>query len=215
VLIGVLLVSLLAAATVNVQEHRERPYLHSSLYLPSGKFIEQASLGYRNLVGDIVWFQSVQYFGDYSMRHHDLAYFDGLIQIVNELDPHFLFPYLFGAVVVSQDLGDLDRAVAILKRGMERNPTSWELPFEIGFLNYTVARDRETAARYFELAGRLPGGGDRARRFAAFVYAKAGHTETSIRMWEEVAEHAEEPYMRELAERYLEKLRKEVTKDTM
>ena len=46
-----------------------------------------------------------------------------------------------------------------------------------------------------------------AARFAAFVYSKAGHLETSIRMWEEIAESAEQPYMREMAERYLVKLR--------
>jgi hypothetical protein len=67
------------------------------------------------------------------------------------------------------------------------------------------------AARYFDLASRMPGSGERAKRFAAFVYSKSGHTETSIRMWEELARDTEEPYMRELAERYIKKLRAELT----
>ncbi len=204
---GVALVGVLALATARVQAYRERPYLYTNLYLPSGKFIEQTSLGYRELAADWVWFQAVQYYGGYAMSQHDLAYFNGLIDIVTDLDPHFTFPYIFGAVVMSQDMGDMERGVGILKKGMQQNPENWMYPFEIGFLYYVGARDSERAARYFELAGKLPGGSDTARRFAAFVKAKAGHEETSIRMWEEIARNSDQPYMREMAKRYIEKLR--------
>jgi len=207
VLIGAVLVLALVVTTSRVQAYRDRAYLHTNLYLPSGKFIEQTSLGYREVAADWVWFQAVQYFGGYAKNEHDLAYFNGLIDIVTDLDPHFDFAYIFGAVVMSQDMGDLERGVEILKKGMRANPTAWQYPFEIGFLYYVGARESERAARYFELAARLPGGGDRARRFAAFVHANAGHQETSIRMWEELARESDEPYMREMAERYIEKLR--------
>lgn len=205
--IGAVLVAALAVTTSRVQAYRDRAYLHANLYLPSGKFVEQTSLGYREVAADWVWFQAVQYFGGYRQSEHDLAYFQGLIDIVTDLDPHFDFAYTFGAVVISQDMGDLERGVEILKKGMRQNPTDWEYPFEIGFLYYVGAHDSDRAARYFDLAARLPGGGDRARRFAAFVYSKAGHEETSIRMWEEIARDSDQPYMREMAERYIEKLR--------
>jgi hypothetical protein len=207
VAVGIGMLAALGAATVQVQPYRDRPYLHANLYLPSGKFIEQTSLGYREVAADWVWFQSVQYFGGYAKGQHDLAYFDGLIDIVTDLDPHFLFPYIFGAIVLSQDMGDLDRGVEVLKKGMRCNPSAWQFPFEIGFLYYVDARDSERAAHYFELASRIPGGGDRARRFAAFVHSKAGHRETSIRMWEELARDSDQPYMRDMAKRYIEKLR--------
>jgi len=120
-----------------------------------------------------------------------------------------VFPYIFGAVVMAQDLGDLDRGINVLKRGMRNNPEIYELPFEIGFLYYTVARNDSSAAQYFDLASRLPGGKDRGGRFAAFVYSKAGHLQTSIKMWEEIERDSDQPYMRELAKHYVEKLRRE------
>lgn len=205
--LGLVLVGTLVLATARVHTYRERAYLHANLYLPSGKFIEHTTLGYRELAADWVWFQAVQYFGGYAKGHHDLAYFNGLIDIVTELDPLFSFPYVFGAVVMSQDMGDLSRGIEILKKGMRANPTEWKYPFEIGFLYYVVARDADRAARYFELAARLPGGGDMATRFAAFVHSQAGHSETSIRMWEELARESDQPYMRDMARRYIEKLR--------
>ena len=199
---------LLALATFRVQEFRTRPYLYANLYLPSGKFVEQTSLGYKELAADLVWFQAVQYFGGYAKGQHSLAYFNGLIDIVTDLDPHFEFPYVFGAIVMSQDMGDFSRGVEILKKGMRANPESWEFPFEIGFLYYITTGDATAAAHYFDLASRIPGGGDRARRFAAFVYSKTGHAETSIRMWEELAETSDQPYMRDMAKRYIEQIRK-------
>lgn len=202
------LVSGTALATLNVKRFNYRPYLYDNLYLPSGKFMRQVSLGYKQIVADMIWFSAVQYYGGYRKDYHDLRYFEGLIQLVTDLDPHFVFPYRFGAVVLSQDMGSLADGIDILKKGMLHNPTSWELPFEIGFLNYVDAKNPDMAARYFDLASRMPGSPERTRRFAAFVYSKAGHRETSIRMWEEIMSTSEEPYMRELAERYLERLRR-------
>lgn len=205
--VGVALFAALVVATARVQAYRNRPYLYTNLYLPSGKFIEQTSLGYKELAADMVWFQAVQYYGGYALSQHDLEYFNGLIDIVTDLDPHFSFPYIFGSVVMSQDMNNFERGVGILKKGMQQNPDDWEYPFEIGFLYYVGARDSDHASRYFELASRLPGSGDIPRRFAAFVHSKAGHEETSIRMWEEIAQNSDQPYMRELAKRYIEKLR--------
>lgn len=206
---GIVLLAGASIATHEARKYTQRPYLYDNLYLPSGTFIEQVSLGYNQLAADLTWFSAVQYYGGYRQSHHDLAYFKGLIDIVTDLDPHFEFPYVFGAVVMSQDMQSTEDAIALLKKGMAHNPTSWKLPFEAGFIYYVDARDPEMAARYFDLASRLPGGGDRAKRFAAFVYSQAGHAETSIRMWEELIEQTDEPYMRSLAEHYIEKLRAE------
>jgi hypothetical protein len=209
VVVGLLLATGLCVSTMNTRAHVHRPYLYDNLYLPSGKFIKPASLGYRQLAADLTWFSAVQYYGGYRKAYHDLAYFEGLVNIVTDLDPHFEFPYVFGAVVLSQDMRGIDKAVSLLKKGMFHNPTSWKIPFEAGFLYYVDAQDPDMAARYFDLASRMPGGGDRAKRFAAYVYSQSGHTETSIRMWEELIEQTDEPYMRELAERYIERLRAE------
>jgi len=196
------------AATVSVKRYTYRPYLYDDLYLPSGKFMEQVSLGYKQITADVIWFQATQYYGGYRKGDHDLAYFEGLIDLVTDLDPHFIFPYRFGALVLSQDMEALERGIRVLRKGMHHNPTNWELPFEIGFLYFVDAGDADMAARYFDLASRMPGAPDLAKRFAAFVYSRAGHRELSIRMWEELKETTDEPFMRELAEMYIEKLKR-------
>jgi len=204
-----LLISLVGvvATTVHVRRYTRRPYLYDTLYLPSGRFIETASLGYRELVSDFVWFQAVQYYGGYRREEHNLRYFEGLVNIVTDLDPHFAFAYIFGAVVLASDMDSFRDGVGLLRKGMGSNPQNGWLPFELGFLSYVNAHDDSMAARYFELASKLPGGGDRAKRFAAFVYSRSGSTENSIRMWEELLRTSDEPFMKDLARHYIEELR--------
>ncbi|UCG52391.1 MAG: hypothetical protein JSW58_02230 [Candidatus Latescibacterota bacterium] len=212
-IVGVTLLVGLVFSTVRVQDFRYRPYLHETLYLPSGKFLKEMSLGYRQFVADLVWLSAVQYYGGYRKGNHDLRYFQGLIDLVVTLDPHFIFAYVFGALVVSEDLGVFDDGMAILKHGMSANPTSWELPFEIGFLNYVNRLDNAMAARYLDLASRMPGAPEYTDRFAAFVYNKAGDTDSSIRLWEAYKEHTDSPFLKELAERYIEKIKQSIARE--
>lgn len=206
---GCLVITGLVASTVRVQAFRYRPYLHESLYLPSGNFLDQISLGYKQLSADMVWFSAILYYGEYRKGQHGLEYFSGLVDIVTRLDPHFIFAYVFGAWVVSEDMGDFTRGAEILKKGMAENPSSWELPFEIGFLNFSNRTDYELAGRYLDLASRMPNAPERARRFAAFVYSRAGESGSSIRLWEAYKEYTDNAYLKELADRYIQKLRVE------
>ncbi len=206
-LVGVVLFAGLSWTTVRVQPYRYRPYLHETLYLPSGKFVSQLALGYRQIAADIVWLSAIQYYGDYRQENHSLAYFEGLIDIVTTLDPHFIFAYLFGALVVAEDVGDLRSGIEILKAGMVKNPRAWQLPFEIGFISYLNKVDFALAGRYLNLASRMPEAPERARRFAAFAYAQADQGVPAIRLWEEYMEHTANPLLKEMAQRYIDKLK--------
>lgn len=204
--LGLFLIAGLAFSMAQSQRYRYRPELSGSLYLPSGRLLKEVSLGYRQFVADLVWFSAVQYYGEYRREDHDLRYFVSLIDIVTTLDPHFIFAYTFGAVVVSEDLEAFSEGIAILKSGMSNNPTNWELPFEIGFLNMIHTRDMNVAARYFDLSSRLPGAPERAKRFAAYVYSLSGDTASSIELWEKYKEYTDNPYLKELADRYIARL---------
>jgi len=189
-------------------ENLSRKKLQSEvLYLPSGQFIKQATLQYHNLAADLLWFRMIQYYGGYRMGEHDLALFSHLVDVITDLDPQFTFAYSFGALIIAEDVGNLDRGVAFLEKGIRNNPNDWWLPFELGFLQYVYARDYARALHYFQAASRLPGAGPQAARFAAFVAARAGYVETSIALWEELRRTSDNRFIRALAERYVEKLK--------
>jgi tetratricopeptide (TPR) repeat protein len=205
--IAVAALALLVAASRGVEGLAQKKNAIEVLYLPSGQFVEQAALGYRNLAADVLWFKMVQYYGGYRMGANDLALFTHLVDVITDLDPQFVYAYVFGALIIAQDLGQFERGIGFLEKGIQNNPEDWWLPFELGFLSYVYARDYAKALSNFEKAARIPGAGPQAARFAAFVAAKAGHVETSIAMWEELARTSDNKYIRELAERYIAELR--------
>ncbi len=177
------------------------------LYLPSGQFIGQATLGYHDLAADVLWFKMVQYYGGYRMGENDLVLFSRLVDVITDLDPQFVFAYIFGSLIIAEDVGNFDQGIKFLEKGIRNNPNDWRLPFELGFLHYVYARDYARALFLFQTASKLPGAGPQASRFAAFVAAKAGYVETSVALWEELARTSDNKYIRELADRYIEKLK--------
>jgi tetratricopeptide (TPR) repeat protein len=204
--IAAVAITLLVVSSRSIERISRKKLNIEVMYLPSAQFMDHIALQYRNLAADILWFRMIQYYGGYRDNENDCSLFTHLVDVVTDLDPQFTFAYRLGALIISQDLGHPQAGVEILKKGMEHNPKNWWLPFELGFLYYVDARDYENASKYFLQASRLPGAEEITVRFAAFVAAKAGHTETSIKMWEELAETSENPYIRELAKRYIDKL---------
>lgn len=196
-----------------VEDQSRKRFDLEVMYLPSAQFMNEAALGYRNLAADILWFKTVQYYGGYRMGENNLALFNHLINVITELDPQFTFAYIFGALIIAEDLGYFEDGIRLIEKGIANNPTDWRLPFEMGFLYYVDARDYVQASRCFREASILPGANEIAGRFAAFVSAKAGHLETSIAMWNELARSSDNHYIRALADRYVEKLKKQLEKE--
>lgn len=175
-------------------------------YFPSGKMVRVASLGFDGLASDAAFLRAIQYYGEHRRTDRQYPYTKHLFDITTELDPKFVTPYLFGALVLADDTKQLDDAVALLERGMAEHPDNWELPFEAGFLTFVHARDHARAAEYFRRAIAAPGAPLYVRKFAAYSFSKAGSREASLALWHEILREADEPGLQEAARRYIEEL---------
>lgn len=176
------------------------------LWLPSGLFLRESTAGFREVAADALWFQVVQYYGEYRHGRHDLAYFRGMMRGVTTLDPRFLEAYRFGALVLATDMGDVEGGIDLLRRGIQANPGRAILPFEVGFLQWVVQRDYARAAIWFDAASRAPDASDFTRRFAAFAHKRAGQLEVSYVLWRNLRDTTSDPGMRDLAERMMAKI---------
>jgi len=176
------------------------------LWLPSGLFLRESTAGFREVAADALWFQAVQYYGEYRHGRHDLAYFRGMMRGVTTLDPRFLEAYRFGALVLATDMRDVEGGIDLLRRGILANPDRAILPFEVGFLQWVVQRDYARAAVWFDAASRAPDASDFTRRFAAFAHKRAGQLEVSYVLWRNLLDTTSDPNMRDLAERMMAKI---------
>jgi hypothetical protein len=175
------------------------------LYYPSGFAVRQAALGYENAAADIAWLRGIQYYGEHRITDQKYDLIGHVMDIVTELDPSFVQPYVFGAFVMAQEQKQTERALELLERGMRANPTNWKLAFEAGFLNYVCRRDFVSAARYFTWASRMPGHEAYVERFAAFANQRAGNKGMAVLLWKQVLATGNE-YMRDVARRELGRL---------
>lgn len=210
--LGALAALLLAVVVQGSLEARSRGRggSHPILYLPSGRYLRVAALGFDGILADLIYLWSIQYYGDYAIqdRYRYLEQIYG--QVITELDPHYLDPYLVGALIMNAEARQPEMALALLDKGIARNPDQWILAFEAGFLCYNDLRDYARAAAYFEKALRAPGVHPTVRRLYAEMYNRAGDKRTSLREWAEIHDTAADEYVRNVAWNHVHDLRIEV-----
>lgn len=180
------------------------------LYFPSGNFLVESTLGFREAMADYLWFRFVQYYGAYSRGDNDFRYFELLIDGIIKLDPKFTEAYYFASLVYWSSYGDIDNSINMLKRGILANPDKAKLPFQVGFIYYVMEHDYLRAAHWFEMAGKCPDATDKESRFAAFARYRAGDDRVSLELWKSLLQSTDSNHMKELAIKMIEKLTRRI-----
>ncbi len=180
------------------------------LYLPSGRYLKAASLGFPELMADLVYIWSIQYYGHYEAqdRFRYLEHVYG--NVISELDPRYVDPYLIGSMIMSMEANDPEMALRLLDKGIAANPDEWILAFEAGFVCFHTLHDHARAARYFQKAIDAPGSPDVIRRMHAEMYNKMGDRRTSLRHWQEVMNLAKNDYVRDVSRAHVHDLTIEI-----
>jgi tetratricopeptide (TPR) repeat protein len=152
------------------------------LYMPSGRVIKALSLGHNGLLADVYWMRAVQYYGGKRLRNekrYDLL--DPLIGIATTLDPQLIHAYRFGAIFLSEPspvgAKQPEKAIALLKQGIEHNPDEWQLYRDLGFVYYWYLEDYQKAADSFLEGSKNPKSAAWMKTFAAESLAKGGSRE--------------------------------------
>jgi tetratricopeptide (TPR) repeat protein len=176
------------------------------MYFPSGKLLAAVAGEYRLPVADYAWLQIAQYAGAHMGmidQEENYRWVGNATEVVGELDPHFVTPYVFGAQLLGWDAEQPAEAIALLRKGFERNPLAWELPFQAGFIAYMQMKDYDLAGYYFSVAAELPGVWAIAPRMAAASYAQTGDFELTRELWTRTYENQPNPKVREIAREQL------------
>ncbi len=181
-------------------------------YYPSGVHLRPATLGHADAAADLAWLRAVQYYGEHRMSDSRFQRMFHVFDILTTLAPDFVPAYIFGAFALAQEGRDFPSAERLMHKGLDANPRSGELAFQLGFLYYVRPGGRELrkAAECFELAARLPDGPPSSARFAAFARQHSGDLLVAYEMWQRVGETSGNRYLRELAEREMTKIREAI-----
>ncbi len=185
-----------------------RPPFEELAYYPSGLALKPAALGHAETAADLAWLRAVQYYGEHRKSDVRFVRLGHVFDIVTSLAPGFVAPYVFGAFAMAQEGRDFQGAEQLMEKGIEKNPTSGRLAFELGFLYYVRpgGRDLARAGEYFERAARLPGGPPTAARFAAFARQNSGDLVVALQLWSQVRATTTNDYLRDIATREIDRI---------
>jgi hypothetical protein len=182
--------------------------LEELAYYPSGQHVRPATLGHADAAADLAWLRAIQYYGAHRRSDNRFDHLYHVFDILTTLSPRFESAYVFGAFALAQEGRNFAQAEALLRKGLEHNPRSGNLAFEMGFLYYVKpnGRDLARAAEAFDIASRLPGRPELARRFAAFCHQNSGGLAVAYALWQQVRETTANAYMRDIAAREMARI---------
>ena len=225
-------IALLVAALGGVWSLRSRSMAHylgtqtyeDIYYLPPPDWLEVMSLGYRRALADLIWLRALIYFGDEFMNQGEVRHVHNYGESMLKLDPDFRRVYRWvGVAGVYTPKGSppefIERAVDVLRRGVERFPEDGELAWDAGatiiyeLLPHLPKDDPERERleaegnEHMMAAARLGAGPDWLVITNATSLRKLGETDRELRHLEEMYSIVRDPAVKAQIEIRLSQLR--------
>jgi len=168
-----------------------------------------AALGFKEILSDLFFLQSIQYFGSWmesKEKRYKMTY--PLLKAMGKLSPHFVAGYSFGALVM-EGTGHINEAIAFLNEGIKNNPYAFELWIYRDFMirlfkTYEYSKAIQGIKKAIELEGHPP----ILERILAYAYEKNGQIEEAILQWRNVYFKEKNPYIKQVAHTHIKRLSK-------
>ena len=180
------------------------------LYL-TGTMAKRISLGFNGLAADWYWMRSLQYVGRKIIDVPDNVPIDNLAQLnlkllaplidtSTTLDPEFIEPYQYAAVVLPAV--DLPEAIRLTRKGIAANPNAWRLYQHLGYI-YWQQRDFQAAGEAYDQGSKLPGAPPWMVAMKAKMANEGGSRELAREIYGRIYEQAENAKVKEMARKRL------------
>jgi hypothetical protein len=200
-LITATMIGLLVALQLSLKPWQETDKkLERLLYLPDAEYLKIASLGYRELLADLIWIQSIQVMGEKQVSEASGRWLYRALDIITTLDPKFVRAYEAGGLALTTLVVLPEESNQLMMKGMRHNPTEWKLPFLIGINYYYEIYDDAQAAEYISQASRLPGAPSSLGTLAANLYMSGHSPQQAVNLLSDLYEKATDESARKLLE---------------
>jgi len=184
------------------------------LYLPSGEGLEVLTLGYRNVVSDILWFHTLNYFGRHYQSDRNYHWLSHMCNLVTDLNSRAREAFEFCALMLTWEAGAPKEAVKLLGKAISIEPDYWRYRYMRGFSFMFFLEDAERAKQDFVAASQIPGAPAFLARLAARKIALSDPL-SAIQFLESALENATDEAQKEPLESRLREMRFEYTVETL
>ncbi len=189
---------------VNTRVAEENLYVNAAT-------VNRLSLSFRGLVADWYWMRSLQYVGNKiinlpqnvpldNLGQLNLKLLAPLLDAATTLDPQFMEPYEYAAVVLPDV--DLGEAIRIVKKGISANPNTWRLYHHLGYISWQQ-KDFKTAGEAYAQGAKLPGAPAWMEAMKARMASEGGSRDTAREIYQRMYEQATDERVKDMAHRRL------------
>ena len=209
VVIGMTCVALLVRHIDALRPPEDPNAIDESLYL-DGKTARRISLGFNGLAADWYWMRSLQYVGRKIINDRDvpldnlgllnLKLLAPLLDTATTLDPEFLDPYEYAAIVLPAI--NVNDAIGITKKGIDANPNAWRLYHHLGYI-YWQQHDYQAASEIYGRGAQIPGAPAWMEAMKAKMAADGGSRATAREIYTRMYEGAADEKVRDMARKHL------------
>jgi tetratricopeptide (TPR) repeat protein len=216
-LLGFVAVGLLSVVLLTrfIDQHRpatDPVVAEESLYL-NGNTVRKLSLGFNGLAADWYWMRSLQYVGGKVLNTPNISLDNlgalnlkllaPLLDSATTLDPHFLEPYQYAAIVLPAV--NVDDAIRLTTKGIEANPSEWRLYQHLGYI-YWQKGDYQTASEMYGRGAQNPQAPAWMMAMKARMAAEGGSRNTAREIYTRMLEQASDPNVQKMARAHLVQL---------
>src|ERR1044071_9799265 len=205
VVIGITCAALLVRRLDSLRPPPDPNAIDESLYL-NGKTARRISLGFNGLAADWYWMRSLQYVGRKIINVDDvpidnlgqlnLKLLAPLLDTATTLDPEFLDPYEYAAVVLPAI--DVQEAIRITRKGIDANPNAWRLYQHLGYI-YWQQHYYAAAAEVYGRGAQIPGVPSWMQAMKARMAAEGGSRNTAREIYTRMFEQSADQTVKDMA----------------
>jgi tetratricopeptide (TPR) repeat protein len=208
-LLSVFLLSLVQGPLLlSSEKMKERIIGQEVLYLPQVTAFAPLSLGYRNVLSDVFWFTTINYFGAHLNSDRNYKWLAHRCHLVTELKPKAFDVYSFCALMLAWEQNDPKAAINLLNRATDNFPDNWEFYYYRGFYYLYFLKDELNAKNDFLSASKLPGVPELVVALAARKTLDLENEQQAESILSEILNNNRDPIVKDVIERKLKEYRK-------
>lgn len=180
------------------------------LYFGSPAVVKKMALGYNNILADIYWMRTIQYYGrrdeadKRTIRYKNLS---TLLDITTTLDPDLIDAYPTGSFFLSEEeplgAGQPEEGLKLLDKGIKAHPDDWKPLHDKGLAYYVYFHDYKSAGEAWMQASRKPGAPVYLEPLATVSFSKGGDMDTARNLWQRQYEESTREDVKENALNHL------------
>jgi tetratricopeptide (TPR) repeat protein len=172
--------------------------------LPSLNTLKALSLNQGPVIADLLWLQTIQYFGQ-GNPYGKYPSLGSILNTITQLDPKFEYPYEFGMIVLPF-MDQTPAAVNLGERAQTAIPNNGLLTFYLASVYHLNVKDFKRAGDLYSKASTQPGAPGAAQELAGVAYAaksdSLGDRQVALAFWKAAFDNAKDDGGRDIAARW-------------